>query len=70
MRLRVLQVIEATVGFPLKPGRTIDIAKLTPEMRGWVELGRAEIVRDEDQEDSAVVAGGERAVTKGRRESS
>jgi hypothetical protein len=46
MRLRVTQVIEAAPGFPLYPGRVLDVPKLTSEMRGWVKSGRAEVMRD------------------------
>jgi hypothetical protein len=46
MRLRVTQVIEAAPGFPLYPGRVLDVPKLTSEMRGWLKAGRAEVIRD------------------------
>jgi hypothetical protein len=64
MRIRILQVIEATPGFPLRPGRVIEAERLSAEMKAWVKDGRAELVREEGGGELAVAAGGERAVTQ------
>jgi hypothetical protein len=67
VRLRFLNLVPSSCpDLPFRPLQIIDVEKLTPEMRGWVAAGHAELVK-EAQELATVGDSSERAVaSKGR----
>lgn len=68
MTLRFLDLVpSAAPDYPFLPGQSIQVTRLTAEMRQWVRSGKATVVGDEEPE-LATVAPGERAVLpKGKR---
>lgn len=68
MRIRFLQTTpSASPDHPFQPGQTIEVSKLTQEMRSWLKSAdghqpRAVLLKDEPER--AVVRGRERAVTQ------
>jgi len=58
MKIRFVEITPSlTPGFPFQPGQTIEVAKLTPELRKWIKEGHAVLVKQDPPE---------HAVTEGR----
>lgn len=63
MKLRFLDTVPSSnPDYPFTLGQVIEVSRLTPEMRGWVKAGRAELVSEEPE--LATVSAPERAVLK------
>lgn len=64
MKLRFLQTTPSSnPDFPFQPGQTIELARLTADLRKWIKHGHAEVVRD-DSTETAVAPKGEKAVLR------
>lgn len=62
MKIRFLQLVESSCpDLPFRPLQIIDVETLTPEMRGWLDAGQAELVKEAPQL-ATVGASSERAV--------
>jgi hypothetical protein len=50
MRLKFHQTLPSGApGYPFSAGQTIDIAKPTKEMLGWIKRGWVEVLKDEPE---------------------